>query len=222
MELYDGIEAPWQYDNIAGLNAYLNKVWKERPLIVQDDEEERRETDQLFIRLKEENIRPRNYVGFVQYGDLRLNIYPRVFHGAEGFDAKAHIWHVLKWLSYARRIHFPFSATDLDTAAVDDWLEALIYLFAKYTHKILSASPHFAYQEVVEEMAFVRGSIAMPEYIRDNLATGRHHRVTCRYEPFLYDTLFNRIVKNTCRLLHSVSYSPTNRQSLSRILFLLD
>ena len=228
MNLYDRIKEPWSFDDVEGLKSYLNNVWQSRPLFLSDDddEEERRGTDQRFFTLTENHIRPKNYVGFVQYGDLRINIYPRVFKDHPfincSHDPLVAINHVLKWLSYGTRIHFPFNEVPLQIESQDDWLEALIFLFANYTLDALSTSPHFAYQEVTEEMTFVRGRIAMQPYLNNNLAKGRHHLLHCTYEPFLYDNQFNRIVKHTCKILQSVTVNNANSFLLNDILFLLD
>lgn len=228
LTLFDGITAKWPFGDTNGLEAYLNQVWRHRPLFLseEDDEERIRSTEQRFFGFSDETIHPKNYIGFVQYGDLRLNIYPRAFYNHPQIDVFADpfpaIHHVLKWLNYSSRIHFPFSEVPLHLQSQDDWLEALIYLFANYTLEVLSNSPHFAYQEVTEEMAFVRGRIAMQPYIQHNLAKGKHHLMHCTYEPFLYDNQFNRIVKYTCRLLQTATLNGHNRYLLDEIVFLLD
>lgn len=222
--LYDGIKEDWTFADVEGLQTYLNEVWRNRPLFLSEgeNEEERKGTEQKFFTFSEKSITPKNYVGFVQYGGLRLNIYPRVFYQHPQFDPLLVVNHVLKWLSYGSRIHFPFSELPLQIQAKDDWLEALIFLFANYTLDSLSNSPHFTYQEITEQMNFLRGKIAMQDYINNNLAKGRHHLLHCIYEPFLYDNLFNRIVKHTCRLLQSVSFNSANQILLNDTLFLLD
>jgi len=226
--LFDGIKNDWSFGDSTGLRGYLNTVWQNRPLFFLEDEDEkmRRETEQKFFILENNYIHPKNYVGFVQYGDLRINVYPRVFYNHPFIDISQNpslaISHVLKWLNYSSRIHFPFSELPLQLHSQDDWLEALIFLFGNYTLDILSNSPYFAYQEVTEEMAFVRGRIAMPLYISQNLGKGRHHLVHCTYEPFLYDNQFNRIVKYTCKILMATSVNEVNNRVLNDILFLLN
>lgn len=226
INLFDGIAEDFPYYT-EGLKNYLDEVWQTRPLFLRDDddEEEIRSKEQRFFKFPPGNIKPRNYVGFVQHGDVRINVYPRVFcnHPANvEQNPSVAINHVLKWLSYGSRIHFPFSELDRSLTDQEDWLEALIFLFSNYTLDVLSTSPHFAYQEVTEEMAFVRGRIAMQEYIHHNLVKGKHHLVHCTYEPFVYDNRFNRIVKHTCRVLQSITLNNVNRRLLDDILFLLD
>jgi 5-methylcytosine-specific restriction enzyme subunit McrC len=226
INLFDGISENFPYYS-GGLKNYLDEVWQTRPLFLRDDvnENEIRSKEQRFFRFSTGTIKPRNYIGFVQYGDVRINVYPRVFYNRPaniGGNPKIAINHVLKWLSYGSRIHFPFSELDHSLIDQEDWLEALVFLFSNYTLDVLSSSPHFSYQEVTEEMAFVRGRIAMQEYINHNLVKGKHHLVHCTYEPFVYDNRFNRIVKYTCRLLQRVTSNNNNRLLLDDLLFLLD
>lgn len=227
INLFDGVSDDFPYRGVEGLKGYLNDIWQSRPLFLreEDDEDEIRGREQRFFKFTNGKIKPWNYVGFVQYGDLRINVYPRVFKkestNIEDISASA-IQHVLTWLQYAQRVHFPFSEISTHLESQDDWLEALIFVFANYTNDILSNSPHFAYQELTEEMSFVRGRIAMQPYINDNLVKGRHHLLHCTYEPFEFDNLFNRIVKHTSKILMSTTRTFVNRQLLDSILFLLD
>jgi 5-methylcytosine-specific restriction enzyme subunit McrC len=228
MILFDGIQGKEQIEDINGLESYITEVWQNRPLFLSEDdnEEERRSTKQRFFIIDGDTLKPRNYIGFVQYGDIRINIYPRVFLNHPAINVTSNgslaINHVLKWLSYSTRFHFPFTEVPLQHQQQNDWLEALIFLFANYTLESLNNSPHFAYEEITEEMAFIRGKIAMQPYIQHNLSKGRHHLVHCTYEPFLYDNQFNRIVKYTCKMLLQTSNVQANRDLLQNILFLLD
>jgi 5-methylcytosine-specific restriction enzyme subunit McrC len=224
LTLFDGVKADYLFDNIPGLTGYLNSVWRNRPLFLSGDEneDERRSTHQKFVSFSGNVIQPGKYIGFIQYEDCRINIYPRVFHNHPATNTSLIISHVLKWLSYGNRINFPFTEAPQQLQAQDDWLEALVFLFSNYTFNTLSSSPYFAYHELTEEMSFVRGRLAMQPYINQNLAKGRHHLVHCTYEPFLYDNQFNRIVKHTALLLKTVTGNHLNRQLLDDILFLLD
>lgn len=225
LEIFDGFkhaELPLGFD-VEGFRQYLNEVWQNRPLILLegDDEEQRRNTKQRFFEINGHTIRARNYVGFVQYGNLRINIYPRVF-SEQRTDPYSAIQHLYKWLSYGYRVHFPFTALDAGMADCEDWMEALIYLFASFTLTALNTSPHFAYEETTEEMAFIRGRISIPGYVKNNLSTGRHQLIYCAYEPFIYDNLFNRIVKHTSRLLLKCTKESRTAGLLEQILFTLD
>lgn len=227
--LYEWQRQSFECKDLAGLQTYLEEAWENRPLLynVTEEEEEQEEEPgdpvQRFFDFTPGHIKARNYIGFVQYADTRINVYPQVFDGRDELTDAVKIQHLLKWLSYSRRIHFPFLESSFDSSGhTNDWLEAFIFMFVNYTEEVLTASPYLAYQELTEETAFIKGRLAVGEYIRHNLATGRHHRMHCTYEPFLYDNLFNRLVKHTCKLLMGITTHPENKQRLQNILFLLD
>lgn len=226
IHLFDGYKSkplPVGFER-RGFLQYLDTVWQDRPLWLQekDDEDEKRSTRQRFFIIEDGTIRARNYTGFVQYGDCRIHVYPKVFSKQSDFNTTHALSHLIKWLSYSHRLQFPFSSLPADTAHFDDWLEAFIFLFGHYAGNVVRDSPHQAYEEVTEEMGFMRGQIAMQPYITENLAKGRHHKLYCRYEPFLYDNLYNRIVKCITRLLLGFTNEPRNTALLNEMLFVLD
>lgn len=210
--------------HVRGLKNYLSEVWKNRLKYqsfenVEDDTSGAKEYERIF-HFDGNQLRAKNYIGFIQYQDLRINIYPKIV--AQQPHKEEIIPKVLYWLSYSNRLQFPFSEISLEQQPFDDWLEAYIYLFAQYTSEVLSTHPYHAYQEVVEETSFLRGSLAMTEYIQQNLSTGRHQYFQSRHEPFLYDNLFNRIVKYVARLLLSFTQNITNQTTLQELVFILD
>lgn len=216
-------------DNLVkGLKSYLEEIWQNRNRFSPTDDEELSEEEeatfrknkQLFLSFDGSFIRARNYVGFIQYEGQRINIYPKICNES---DSPANILHhILYWLSYSKRIKFPFSQLPLDKQNFDNWLEALIYLFAHYTEETISSQPYQAYQEITEETSFLRGRLAINEYIKNNIVKGTHQYFHCTYEPFLFDNQFNRIVKYVTKLLLLVSNNNTNKDRLSTLLFLLD
>ncbi|NBB28019.1 McrC family protein [Cellulophaga sp. BC115SP] len=210
--------------HVRGLKNYLSEVWKNRLKYqsfenVEDDTSGAKEYERIF-HFDGNQLRAKNYIGFIQYQDLRINIYPKIV--AQQPHKEEIIPKVLYWLSYSNHLQFPFSEISLEQQPFDDWLEAYIYLFAQYTSEVLSTHPYHAYQEVVEETSFLRGSLAMTEYIQQNLSTGRHQYFQSRHEPFLYDNLFNRIVKYVARLLLSFTQNITNQTTLQELVFILD
>jgi len=226
IHLYDGHDSkplPDGFDK-KGLMQYLDQVWQERPLILKedDDEAERRSSKQRFFVIEDGRIRAKNYTGFVQFNDYRIHVYPRVFSEHKDFSVLNILGHLVKWLSYSHRLQFPFSSIPADTAHQDDWLEAFIFLFGYYTGNVVRNMPHQAYEEVTEEMGFLRGQIAMQPYITENLAKGRHHSLYCRYEPFIYDNLYNRIIKYTSQLLLCYTRESRNTLMLKEVIFILD
>lgn len=206
-------------EKLKGFKAYLDEIWQSRNQYKALDNEAEQADKQRFFSFDGNVLRARNYVGFVQYEGLRLSIYPKICIKIPNHQILPQI---LYWLSYSHRIHFLFANLPLDYQEFDDWLEAFVYLFACHTEEILSNQPYQSYQEITEEISYLRGRLATSDYIQNNLLTGRHQYFHCTYEPFLYDNQFNRIVKYVTKLLLSISTNDISQHRLNNLLFLLD
>ncbi|WP_044173585.1 McrC family protein [Flectobacillus major] len=211
-------------DKIKRFKTYLDEVWQSRKQYgLEEDERDSfygsDKKKQRFLTFDGDKIRANNYVGFIQFEGLTLNIYPKICQEMpqEQISSK-----VLYWLSYGKKINLPFAELPLDRQAFDTWLEAFIFLFAHHTEEILTNQPYQSYQEITEETSYLRGSLAIQPYVQHNLLTGRHQFFHCTYEPFLYDNQFNRIVKFVSRMLLSFTNNEKSKQKLNSLLFLLD
>jgi 5-methylcytosine-specific restriction enzyme subunit McrC len=95
-------------------------------------------------------------------------------------------------------------------------------LFAKYTNELLSNSVYQQYEEVSNELSFIKGRLNTNEYISENLSKGRWHKLNCTYDSFVFDNSFNRIIKYVTTMLYNATKSPDNKKNLREILFILD
>lgn len=208
---------------------YLAGVWQSRnryiELTDEISEEERKEQEiqkqRFFDFTIDGKISARNYVGVVQFEGVRIEVYPKIFAGDKTDNVKKWQLNLLYWLSYCRKIRFPFSFADVTKLNFDDYLELLIYVFANFTEEIISQQPYQAYQKVEEETAFLKGRLSFENYTKHNLTTGRWQNFHCIHEPFVYDNLFNRIIKYVTRRLSAISENYLNKEKLNEILFIL-
>lgn len=231
LRLFEWKSAPVKgFENaIPGFVEYLAGVWQSRKRYVdppeevteEERQEERIQRQRFFDFTIDGKISARNYVGVVQYGDIRIEVYPKIFAGQEVENSRQWQMNLLYWLSYCRKIQFPFSHSDVSKMRFDDFLEVLIYMFANYTTGVLSTQPFQAYQEIAEETAFLKGRLLIDEYIRNNVITGRQHQFYCMHAPFAFDNQFNRIVKYIAKRLLGVSRDGGNQEKLNELLFLL-
>jgi 5-methylcytosine-specific restriction enzyme subunit McrC len=209
---------------------YLSGVWQSRnrytEMVDEISEEEQQEQkiqkQRFFDFTLDGNISARNYVGVVQYEGIRIEIYPKIFADDETENVKKWQLNLLYWLTYCRKIKFPFSFADVSKLKFDDYLELLIYIFANYTVEVISQQPFQAYQKVEEETTFLKGRLSFDNYTKHNLTTGKWQNFYCIHEPFVYDNLFNRTIKYVTRRLLAISENYLNKEKLSEILFLLD
>lgn len=206
--------------DVAGLQAYLRTAW-ERRLLWDDETAEPPKGEPLLSVEYGGYLRAHNYVGLVQWNGLRVEIYPKLF--CEGPpDGKRWFGHLLWWLSYCRRVRFPFAGVLTELAHVDDFPEAIIAHFARFSYRVLSSQPYSRYQETTEALPYVRGRLRTGAYVRDSLSRGLLHRLVCEYEPFVYDNQVNRLIKYVVRQLSQVCRFGETYHALNQVLFLLD
>lgn len=215
---------------LPGFVHYLSGVWQNRNRFVEsfnelseeEEQEERIQKQRFFDFTIDGKISARNYVGVVQYDGIRVEVYPKIFADFETEDLKQWQLNMLYWLSYCRKVKFPFSFADVSKLQFDDFLELLIYIFANYTEEIISNQPFQAYQAVSEETSYLKGRISFEDYTKHNLITGKWQNFYCTHEPFVYDNLFNRIIKYVTKRLLTVSENHLNQVRLNEILFILN
>jgi 5-methylcytosine-specific restriction enzyme subunit McrC len=227
----------WHSDSFAGHQSklpgfvnYLSGVWQNRNRYVESSEElteeeqqeEKIQRQRFFDFTIDGKISARNYVGVVQYDGIRIEVYPKIFAEDEAENTKLWQLNMLYWLSYCRKVKFPFSFADVSKLQFDNFLELLIYIFANFTEDVISNQPFQAYQTVGEETSFLKGRISFEEYTRNNLTTGKWQNFFCNHEPFVYDNLFNRIVKYVTKRLLAVSENFLNQERLNEIHFILN
>lgn len=227
----------WRSENFEGTKQqlsdfvnYLSGVWQNRNRYIETTEEISEEEEQEIKIQKQRffdftidgKISARNYVGVVQYEGVRIEVYPKIFANEKPEDTKKWQLNLLYWLTYCRKIKFPFSFADVSKLNFDDYLELLIYIFANYTEEIIGSQSYQAYQTVQEETPFLKGRLLFNDYLNHNLTTGRWQNFYCAHEPFVYDNQFNRIIKYVTKRLSAISENYLNKEKLNEILFILD
>lgn len=211
------------FDN---LEVFLDAIWSKREKSSYYNEDENREEVQHFIQFlhKNKELKSNKFVGVIHFENQTINLLPKVFYkGTEATSTEVKLInsHILWWLSYCRKLRFPNYLSGLN-AQQADFFEILIYLFSKYTKELLNSAVYQKYIEVDNELSFVKGCINFSEYINQNLARGRNHKVNCRYDSFEMDNPFNQCIKSVTRLLLSATKDQQNKKNLNDILFLLD
>jgi 5-methylcytosine-specific restriction enzyme subunit McrC len=229
MRLFEWKSDSFDKSKIPDFVNYLSGVWQNRNRYVEKEEylseeeqqEERIQKQRFFDFTVDGKISARNYVGVVQFGDIRIEVYPKIF--ADDATENVRQWQLnfLYWLTYCRKVKFPFSFADVSKLAFDDYLELLIYVFANYTEETIAKQPFQAYQKVEEETTFLKGRLSFDNYTKHNLITGKWQNFYCNHEPFVYDNLFNRIIKYVTKRLLAISENYLNKEKLSEILFIL-
>ncbi|TDE05814.1 McrC family protein [Flavobacterium sandaracinum] len=211
------------FDN---LELFLDAIWNKREKSSYYNEDENREEVQHFLQFlhKNKELKSNKFVGVIHFENQTINLLPKIFYNGNeptAEDIKIINSHVLWWLSYCRKLRFPNYLSGLN-AQQADFFEILIYLFSKYTKELLNAAVYQKYVEVESELSFVKGRMNFNEYINQNLARGRNHKVNCIYDSFEIDNSFNQCVKYVSKMLLSTTKDQQNKRNLNDILFILD
>lgn len=215
---------------LEAFNTFLNTLWQNRKATTlsydeQDWEFDDEAKEQQFLSLNfKKQIRAKNYVGVIRFGETVVNILPKVFKQQgepNETDLQQIHAHLLWWLSYNSKIQFPKSWSNFNDIK-SDFFEILIYSFANYTKTTLTKILYQTYQEVENELPYMKGRLNMSQYIQRNLSQGRWHQLSCVYSSFELDNRFNRIIKYVAKLLLFATQSQQNKRLLSDIVFMLN
>jgi 5-methylcytosine-specific restriction enzyme subunit McrC len=215
-------------DSFEGLEEFLDVIWcnREKNLFYPEEYSDREEA-QKFLQFiyKSGELKSNKYVGVIHFKGKKINLLPKIFYDPERKYTNIEVTqihnHILWWLSYCSKIKFPNYKTSLGNLN-SDFFEVLIYLFSKYTRDLLSSSIYQQYEDINNELTFIKGRLNVNEYINNNLSTGRWHKLNCTYDAFVFDNEFNQIIKYVATLLFNNTSSIDNKKKLREILFILD
>ena len=215
-------------DDFDGLELFLDDIWKnrEKNSFYSDNEEDKIESQRFLQFLhKSKEIKSNKYVGVIHYNGQKINLLPKIFFDPTQDCTSNEVHqiqnHILWWLSYCRKIKFPSYQASMGSAQ-SDFFEVLIYLFSKYTRELLNSAIYQQYEEVSEELPFIKGRLNVNQYINENISRGNWHKLNCTYDAFVFDNEFNRIIKYVTTILFNVTSSADNKKNLRKILFILD
>ncbi|GAB3049067.1 McrC family protein [Spirosoma pulveris] len=208
--------------DLAGLQTYLTDVWQARrwgETTVAEGPPRQPLLQIGYNAQKQPYLKADKYVGFIQYEGQTIQIVPKLFNDS---DVGRAFQHLLWWLSYCRRIEFPFTDLLSDNVSVDDFPEAILLHFARHTYRLVSEQPYHRYEEVTATMSVVRGRLNTRQYVDSSLSRGNWHHLVCDHEPFVFNNRLNQVVKFVARLLSHVCRTTQTQQELEKLLFILD
>ena len=225
-DLPDGLTG----ETLKEFKKFLNEVWQkykdEKPAYwrqnlqeTETDEDIARKQPFLYFDDDKKQLKSRNYVGFIKFKNYAFNLYPKICNSED--DIKKAKDMLLLWLQYSDNVILPKIETPIDEVKNCDFIEILIYIFAKYTSDLLSVSIYQHYEEISEETNFLKGKLNFTEYIK-NCACGKSHKFHCTYDSFEVNNKFNQIIKYVAKCLFEITQNDDSRNYLIDILHTLD
>ena len=204
---------------------FLQRNWEQRSVFFDDGEITSR---QQYIKFTERGgLRTNSYIGTVVFKGRQLNIFPKVFREERDDDditalnLKHLMENLVQWLQYCTRINYPFLSITADLENNDNLRDLFITLYLHYVKKALAQSPFYRYEEKVEDLSVVKGSIDFKDYVGRKIPKGLENKFRCVYSEFEYDNIVNRIIKYTCKGLAN-DVTGENRKILRYILIRLN
>ena len=247
--MFNLTENGFSVTNREDFKVFLDEVWqKYKEELPQkyfrensfDEADEDISKKQPFIYFEADKIKPKNYIGFIKYENYSFYLYPKIceyeytsikqeYEEKKDKETKQKLTAKRKqinqmlylWLRYSDNNILPKIEASLDEIPDYDFMDFLIYSFAKYTSDLLSVSVYQHYEEISEETSFLKGKLNFNEYIK-NSAMGKAHKFHCTYDSFEMNNKFNQIIKYTAKMLLNITDKDENKNYLNDIIFKLD
>lgn len=153
------------------------------------------------------------YCGVLQLGELTLEVVPKI-HGTETAPGKAREL-LVRMLAVAQNLELHTTGAARINVQEHVLLDIFILAFAEKLQALLRRGLAHSYIQREESLPLVRGKIAIAQQLRINCT--RLHRMHCRYDEFLADTLHNQIVKVTLGFLSPLARSPRVQRTLEQL-----
>lgn len=150
-------------------------------------------------------LNPAQFVGVVMLpSGRRIESHPKV-----------PITSLFRMLAVAYRLPSPFRDEVAAFERIDDLFEFLAAHLADLIDMRLREGLHRAYVDAEDNLAAVRGRIAIADDLRHNAIL--RHRVYCRFSDFTWDIPENQIIRQVVLLLRNWGFRTLLRQRLADI-----
>lgn len=172
----------------------------------------RRHGFDVFARTGETTLTALNYVGAVQFGELTVEVLPKV----EGMGDTTIRRNLVAMLSLAYGLEVSIGEAAGVATQRFGLLEFLVRLFVNKLFAELHRGLVRRYESREENLSVLRGRVLIGEQVRRNLAAP--DKFYCGFEEFTEDNPLNRILKAALRLLVAFSRNVENQRSLAELL----
>ncbi len=168
-----------------------------------------------LFRLSYNTVKATQFVGFVKILGYTIQVVPKIF----GDDKTHNLQFLLQLLRYTKKISIKEHEMGLLSELKDDFLEIIIYLFAKNLRDLLKRDFKKAYIEFEDNTPFLKGKLLIDKQVSKNSINNT--TFCCRFEQFTENNLMNQLFKYVASILIKVSNSVPNKKLLEDILIFL-
>ena len=172
-------------------------------------------------------LKANQFVGVAQFGDTRICVYPKMYYKKDSDKditnemkldeyKKRAMSNFLFMMQYAYKIH---NIKDYQTSAGHqnfDFLEVLIFIYAKNLMDLLKVNLNRSYIVVEDDSNFLKGSWRLGEQL--SRMPHIRHRFLVSYDEFTENNPLNRILKFVTFMLLRFSRNSRSQTLLQNIL----
>ena len=179
----------------------LNHTWKKFGQVVNlfqrfnSYKNESLSSPQRLLEFQNDQVRARNYAGFIFFQDLEVQIFPKIFSSSKMADVQLLFRHLNYYLNYCHTLKLPYSTGDFEHLSegslFDLWLNTFVFIVWQYTQQ----SSHFVYEEKIESTLYFKGRLDNAQYIHKSLNKANWHRPFQLYHSWTFDNSFNQLLK---------------------------
>ncbi len=163
-----------------------------------------------------DDISTTSYVGVIKYGDMQLNIVPKILGKDDPKDTESCLKNLVFMLGYINKLHI-YSTQEAEIATANNpFLEILIAYYARTLLDALHRHIPHHYEVREDNISNLRGRILFPQHFRLNSAN--QSKLYCQFDEFTSDNLLNQTLKFVAYKLRKHTKNKTTRQQLTKIL----
>jgi len=212
------------------LDNYLKKITTYKTDNVFFRREKENDSDKqkiLELNWKNYSISASQYAGVIQTSWGRITILPKIFSNNPNLNEERLINKASNDLMYFLGYAYNFKTSDVNRANLSknknfDFLEMFIFLFGTKTLEVLEHNFYCCYENIEEDLGFIKGKILIKQQLKENTIRGRNDRVYCRYEMFQENNIFNQMIKYVTNILFKKCKNLNNKALLRKILHILN
>lgn len=193
-EFGDFEELPLNPEQILNFKKYLGEIWRNRLLWNKfyDNETSHK---QAFFNFEGNKVQARNYVGYFQFEDIGIQIFPKIFKSKKVKDEQFIIEHLCYFLSYTQSFNFPFTNIKSGSLPNLTFQDLWFYVLLQFIEKDLEKQAYYSFETLQTVESQVKGQINFREYTQKYIAKANWQKLPLTYQTLELDNIFYQIVK---------------------------
>jgi 5-methylcytosine-specific restriction enzyme subunit McrC len=198
-EFDEWVDLPLNDEELKEFWIYVDSVWQNRNLFNELEEKTELNNKQAFFNQKDRKIQAKNYVGYLKFREIEINIWPKIFRGE---DDKSLIFnHLCFYLNYLPSFHFPFSIGEFGSTSTTQFWDMWLLAWLKYLETYLAEKKYHTWEDRNLESAYLKGKIEFEPYLKQSFAQAQWHKINSLYPENTFDNLFNRTLKYVIEII---------------------